>query len=51
MKAGDLIKDRHGNYGVIIAQMSKPNHVSVLWADGYETAIHTQHLYKPCWYK
>ena len=50
MQVGDLIKDRHGNFGVIVGayyqQQPNPNHVWVLWNCGSETTIHKRHLYK-----
>ena len=60
MQAGDLVKDRHGNFGVIVKQhmvtkapkssvlRSKPRtkHVWVLWGCGSETIIHKGQLYK-----
>ena len=47
MQVGDLVKDRHGNFGMIVKQRGEyHNHVWVLWDCGSETTIHKIHLYK-----
>ena len=47
MKVGDLVKDRHGNFGTIVRQRGGyDNYVWVLWDCGSETTINKIYLYK-----
>jgi hypothetical protein len=48
MQVGDLVKDRHGNMGIITEQKRNPRHVWVQWCCGDACTVHTRHLEVVC---